>query len=398
MSPERAKLATEGDDFLKTVYYHEVLESQAGRRFGKLKKMPTGHEASQVLIGEGAFVSRLGNKPLEEMFALIRSGRKEEKAAFNFGKRLFSGFDDRYNIIEGLSHKGIAKYSRKIITDFGSGLNILKATLRAGETFEKLIVSSEWKKALMQGELVKNLGEGTFGITSLYKTQFRGKEIQYVRKTLKEMISLGDGEVISRGEFAKRYSTGQHSKAINLGHEGEVLRQLEGVESIPSFYGQGKSSLFMEYMEGVPLSKYRGDVQEEAISRLLKGVEAASERGIGFRDIHPGNILIKTDPSSGKQVLTQIDMGEAMLGFSPIGATRSNQSVRSKLSGMPQLEKNFPGEKRKVVRAEKKQLESRDLQVAQEQISRTVVGKGSRGHESRKGSFVHLSRFTRTVK
>lgn len=58
-------------------------------------------------------------------------------SALTYG--LFSGKDDNYNTIEGLGHKGIAPHLRKENTDFGSGVDIAKATRRAERLYKSTI-------------------------------------------------------------------------------------------------------------------------------------------------------------------------------------------------------------------------------------------------------------------
>jgi len=85
LSREAATKAVQSEEFLSTNLYHEVLEKQSKERFLSLTKMPTQHEASQVLIGEGGFIQQVGNKDIEQLYSAIRKGRKEEFAAFSAG-------------------------------------------------------------------------------------------------------------------------------------------------------------------------------------------------------------------------------------------------------------------------------------------------------------------------
>ena len=52
--------------------------------------------------------------------------------------QFFSGKDDNYNTIEGLSHKGIAQRQRKELTDFSSPVNLAKAVMRAERLYKGL--------------------------------------------------------------------------------------------------------------------------------------------------------------------------------------------------------------------------------------------------------------------
>lgn len=61
------------------------------------------------------------------------------KKKFQKYSNRFSGKDDDYNTIEGLGHKGIASQLRKENTDFGSGVDIVKATRRAERLYKSTI-------------------------------------------------------------------------------------------------------------------------------------------------------------------------------------------------------------------------------------------------------------------
>jgi hypothetical protein len=107
MSPADIRSAVESEDFLKTVYYHEVLEKQSGSLYSKLNKMPAQHNASQVLIGEGGFLEHNSNEKVKQLFSTIRKARKEEAVALEAG---FGAFRE----------EGVSAELRKLTTDFAS--------------------------------------------------------------------------------------------------------------------------------------------------------------------------------------------------------------------------------------------------------------------------------------
>ena len=113
---EAAEAVTKSDDFLNTVFYHELLEQQARTMFTNRTVMPTGHVSAHVLIGEGGFVQASKNTALKDFFVKIRSKSKEETAA------LYAGF-------EAFGETGVSAKLRKLISDFGSGYRgLLKST------------------------------------------------------------------------------------------------------------------------------------------------------------------------------------------------------------------------------------------------------------------------------
>ena len=66
---------------------------------------------------------------------------------------------------------------RHLLTDFGSGWNALRGLVRAGETFEEMINSSAFQRALFNGESIEKLGEGKFGKVYRMQSTFRNQGI-----------------------------------------------------------------------------------------------------------------------------------------------------------------------------------------------------------------------------
>jgi hypothetical protein len=305
MAPEAAKRATQSEDFLKTVLYHEQLEREVSGGFAKTRIMPTKHAGSQVMIGEGGFVAGLENKEVQELFRTVRGKNAAERKSFALGEFLFSKpakIGDPVNPIEGMKHGGLAEKLRKIYTMFGSKYDLLKGFLKMGEKFEEMVGTSSFKSALAMGEVIKPLGGGTFGDAFLMRSSFRGKMFEYVKKD----IAL-DTE--------------------KIGEEMGFLKDLSHTATVPSPYGRTDSSIYMEFMPGKQVQKYRN----EAIAKLTpkmerdlrETIDEAAFKGIRNLDIHGGNVLTHIDPVTGEERLAWLDFGAAQRVKEPVQEVRA---------------------------------------------------------------------------
>jgi serine/threonine protein kinase len=192
-----------------------------------------------------------------------------------------SSDDNDYNTIEGMSHRGIAKYHRWRFTDFGSGWDALRGLLRASETFEGMAASREFQSVLKSATFQKKLGQGAFSEAHLMKSSFRGKEFEFVRK------------------FTK---AGQLD--VDAIKEGRILQDLEkgGYKNAPSFYGsrttRAGTELDQEYFRGESLSSSAGQYQTKATA----AVQGLHQQGILHRDLHSQNVMVVNTPGGGKEV------------------------------------------------------------------------------------------------
>lgn len=215
---------------------------------------------------------------------------------------LFSGRDDEYNTIEGLNHKGLAWQQRKILTDFGSGYDIVRGFAKqAGKTFETFISQKGFQESLSQAQQIRILGEGSFGTAALYKAQYLGQEFSFVKKQLKANVF----ETIARSKDPAFYMQG--TKFLE---EASVYKQLGETPSIPSLYKSTSEAIYMEHMPGEMIGEWSWKnptsiLPKQAKEQLFETVEMAAQKGIKHLDIHAGNILF--DPVSNRASI--IDWG-----------------------------------------------------------------------------------------
>jgi serine/threonine protein kinase len=219
---------------------------------------------------------------------IIDSFEKKWLKKFNID---ISSKDDSYNIIEGLSHRGIAGGLRKKNTDFGSGWDALKGLLRASETFEGMAASKEFQSVLKSATFQKKLGQGAFSEAHLMKSSFRGKEFEFVRK------------------FTK---SGQLD--VDAIKEGRILQDLEkgGYKNAPSFYGSRTTrtgtELDQEYFRGEVLSSISNAGQYQV--KATSAIQGLHQQGILHRDLHSQNVMIVNTPGGGKEI-GLIDYGKS---------------------------------------------------------------------------------------
>ncbi len=182
----------------------------------------------------------------------------------------FSGKDDNYNNIEGLLHGGAAQDSRRRHTPFGSGWDALRNQVAehlgsGSKIFDKFVKTPTFQESLAKAELVKPLGEGSFGVANLMKTSIKIGEqehpLEFVRKTLKY------------GENTKKEST--------------ALQQL-GHLNAPTFYGRTKNSISMEHIEGTSASQIMlggGKIEEHTVNDLSSFLKTSHEKGFAHSDL-----------------------------------------------------------------------------------------------------------------
>jgi tRNA A-37 threonylcarbamoyl transferase component Bud32 len=215
----------------------------------------------------------------------------------------FSGFDDTYNTIEGLKHGGKAEELRKIITEFGSGWDPLRALVKQFTrhgSLNRVISSRSFQEALTSGKVLKTLGQGASGKAELMEStfhlggfnifgkQFGGKKIpfQYVRKTA---LNKGVHE-----EFAL---------------EAEAMKAL-GAHNAPTFYGAKKGTLFMEAFHGEEIHKIidrGGSIPIGAIEEHGKFLDIMHKAGFSHNDLmirfsgvfEPHNMMLTSEGHLG---------------------------------------------------------------------------------------------------
>lgn len=274
-----------------------------------LEGMPLGIGAAMaatLLAGTNRQLAEIEPRQRRESKALdIRKLSQKQLYMLETSLAPFSGWDDNYNVIEGLGHGGQAQQMRKKFTPFGSGWDALRNLTKVGEKFEDMLKSSEFQRALSEARYVREIGEGQFGAVNEMKGIFRGQEFSFVRK----IGYIGDYEVESLRKFQDRFA--------------------------PTFYGQGSMDdvglkfIDMEKFEGMDI----GQLEEAGLldrfdpTELRRVLDELKESRWVHGDLHGGNIMVTNEGKLGL-----IDFGASGPVGSSAELTWRGEIVR--LSGM----------------------------------------------------------------
>lgn len=229
------------------------------------------------------------------------------------------------NGFDGMPHGGLGAEQRKLLTDFGSKYDSVRAMAKAlGTTFENLTKKPGFRRALRMGKEIEILGEGSYGQAKLFQAEYKGKQFQFVKKQLNITDELKKAIILSKDP--EYYSTG-----LELANEARALRELGKTSASPSLYGHMDEALYMEYMPGQRLSTYiRENPTKElpsfAVNQLRETVVKAAEKGFLNPDIHAGNIMY--DPISKR--VGMIDWGLARSKIKP--PAESEKIMQNELS------------------------------------------------------------------
>lgn len=217
---------------------------------------------------------------LEDVFA-------QEMDYLNRVKR--GGKDDNFNTIEGLRHQGVAGYFRKHFTDFGSGWDALRSLVRAGETFEDMIGSSTFQKALKESKTVKRIGEESAkGEVFLMSGNFRGQELSFARKFGKKGSLITESEIAAQKELQNLMSPTVYN-------------------SMPGFNDDMAGFIDMELFTGRTFRQMSYNTAVKHQSALESSMLFMHSRNIAHGDLHPGNVMLVSTPYGKKAGI--IDFG-----------------------------------------------------------------------------------------
>jgi serine/threonine protein kinase len=185
-----------------------------------------------------------------------------------FVNPIMSGKDDAHNIIEGMNHRGIAHRLRRLFTPFGSGWDALRGLAKGAETFQDMISSSGFQKALSSAVELKQLG----------------KEFQFVRK----QGILGESEAATMKTLQDKFA--------------------------PTVYSSSEKHIDMELFEGRTASQLlkEGKLTPTNVRDIEKSVEEMHQAGLSHGDYHAGNIMVTPEGRIGA-----IDFGAS----GPIGSS-----------------------------------------------------------------------------
>ena len=201
-------------------------------------------------------------------FISLGGGKLGRQAAIGVAESR-QGFDDAFNVIEGMGHKGIAQNIRKKMTGFGSGWDALRALTKGKETFKQMTQSKGFQEALSTAKQGARLGdESAFGEAYLMKGQFRGKEFSFVRKR----GEMGTEEVSTMQKFEDSFG--------------------------PTVYASGSKDkqhfIDMELFEGHSAADAldQGLFKASHMSKLQQNVEHMHKKGYVHGDLHFKNVML----------------------------------------------------------------------------------------------------------
>lgn len=260
--------------------------------------------AANLMLGAyTSYLETFGSeqRPLsaEEAYRIRQLGQKLRKT---HGPRppqsnRFSGKDDAHNTIEGLGHSGIAWQMRRLMTDFGSGWDALRALVRNGETFEQMLATSEFKQALQSATVGKLLGEGMSApVISMHGT-FRNQSFSFARK----QGEIGFEEVKAMRSIQDSIGATVYSSKYDF-----IIDPLTGRRT-------AKGTIDMELFEGKTFSETSNEELGQYLfqnpTAIVDTVGELHKAGFEHADPHLGNLFLAKTPQGLKTVL--LDMGRA---------------------------------------------------------------------------------------
>lgn len=190
------------------------------------------------------------------------------------------------NIMDGMGHSGIGSRLRELLTPFGSKWDGLRNLAKGTETFQEMLASTGFQKALSSAVELKQLGKGGAGEAFLMSAKFRDKEFQFVRK----IGDIGESEAEGLQKFGQSF-------APNLYGRGEFTAKPVDMLSFPppsqaqiANAGKPRQYLDMEFIQG-------GDVKDMGITgreykTLTSNLEQIRNTGWSHVDIHEANVRI----------------------------------------------------------------------------------------------------------
>ncbi len=265
--------------------------------------------------------------------------------------KTFSALDDKYNIIEGLKHGGVAEVLRKAITDFGSGWirraismgvseqNIISGIVRggvgtestlhafakntidlvkSGNTDELIKYVRQHQGITMGGQRYvfgKRIAEGGFGkVMEAFATGGARRGEKFVFKKVKSVADVsGEGAIIAgpgmqagmrnlpKGQFlpfADEYMAAIKKSTEPWGNkitpEFEAKMQMKAREKygdlVPEVLGFNKSGILMEHAGSALPIEQRKTVLKFIDKEWNKMMSATDQRVVQF-DPHVGQVL-----------------------------------------------------------------------------------------------------------
>ena len=176
---------------------------------------------------------------------------------------------------EGLQPGGAAE-----LVD-GKAMEVLHATLDAGDATARDIPAHRPKEVFAGYELLELIGRGGMGVV------YRARQMQPNRVVAVKMIRAG--RFASPADVRRFHAEAE--AAANLGHEGIVPIYEVGEQNGEHFFS-------MRYIDGQSLAEYlkASTLSWREIATLFKtlceAIAEAHEKGIIHRDLKPSNILI----------------------------------------------------------------------------------------------------------
>lgn len=308
------------------------------------------------LAGMGETTGELTPQEVAQARRMGRVLRKTHGEPQSWGKsntavNAFSGADDNYNTITGLSEQGFASQLRKVTTDFGSGWDpVKKVAEKLGVDFFDLLKSKGFQKSVLEawegGRGATQLGKGIAGEAWKVTASYQGFEIPLVAKVAHK-AKIADAAAFGHAE----------DPAVALFNEANILSDLTMASSqyTPSLYrlhtqGAGKASvLFEEFIPGKTLDKRfyeafqslaqpatkeqilatrktAGAFTPRELANMYETIGAEARLGWIGPDIHGQNVVLneygafRIDYGSAKRISKQSPEIEKAVGESAIEA------------------------------------------------------------------------------
>lgn len=214
------------------------------------------------------------------------------------------GFDDQYNTIEGLKHRGFSGATRRYMTDFGSGW-----LRRMGQSIASFIEQRGLRRALASEQTIIRelgfLGRGSFGGVYKMEASYGGKTFQFARKTIDPTRAFEATQPDILEELLRKnpeISREGFLRSVDPTSEARFLREMGrrvGKGVVPQVYGATKTHLDMELIRGETFQKYftktRGQLPlpSNAIGEIEEAMGKLSEAGYSVPDLHAANFMLE---------------------------------------------------------------------------------------------------------
>jgi len=233
---------------------------EAQRYFGTIKNPLVTERVFEALTGK---TSKLGKGAIVGATVL--------GAGIVYGiSNLFSGKDDYYNTIEGLSHKGIAQHKRKQLTDFGSGYDRAKA-------LAKMAVARRFGNWVIGGTVEQTARAGRRGLFARVSGFFRENKISVLQPGFTSIEASKD--ILENTAFSQLRTeltgTGKARIAPVVGIHKQGIREM-----ISSTLGRPLTTLEREKL-AVPFTVFHETGEAQSLLKITQREGVFTEQAVG---------------------------------------------------------------------------------------------------------------------